>query len=241
MTSAACAFWGRWASPSRRRRGCGTTLPSAGPLPHCRHVVADGNGGVMITSLPGAVDMKPGSAARRSSAWLRASCAPTGARPRRTEPGSLVLTRPWPGMMLGVFQNETAFKDVYFPHPGRYLTGDGAYRDEDGYLWITGRIDDVINVSGHRIGTAEVESALVSYPQVAEAAGRGLPASREGRGHLRLRHGEGGHGLERRSALPAGRMCARASAPSPHPTTSTSRPARRRPQRQDHAPHPCAR
>ena len=74
------------------------------------------------------------------------------------------------------------FKDVYFPQPGRYLTGDGAYRDEDGYLWITGRIDDVINVSGHRIGTAEVESALVSYLQVAEAAVVGCPHPVKGEG-----------------------------------------------------------
>lgn len=139
-------------------------------------------GGVMITSLPGAVDMKPGSAALPFFGVAPRVVRPDGSEAAPNEPGSLVLTRPWPGMMLGVFQNETAFKDVYFPQPGRYLTGDGAYRDEDGYLWITGRIDDVINVSGHRIGTAEVESALVSYLQVAEAAVVGCPHPVKGEG-----------------------------------------------------------
>lgn len=85
-------------------------------------------------------------------------------------------------MMLGVYGNAKAHKDVYFPTPGYYLTGDGAYRDEDGYFWITGRIDDVMNVSGHRIGTAEVESALVSYSQVAEAAVVGYPHPVKGEG-----------------------------------------------------------
>ena len=85
-------------------------------------------------------------------------------------------------MMLGVYGNAKAHKDVYFPTPGYYLTGDGAYRDEDGYFWITGRIDDVMNVSGLRIGTAEVESALVSYSQVAEAAVVGYPHPVKGEG-----------------------------------------------------------
>nr|WP_270298346.1 AMP-binding protein [Eggerthella sinensis] len=105
-----------------------------------------------------------------------------GAEAGAGERGSLVVSRPWPGMMLGVYGNPTAYKDVYFPTPGHYLTGDGAYRDEDGYFWITGRIDDVMNVSGHRIGTAEVESALVSYPQVAEAAVVGCPHPVKGEG-----------------------------------------------------------
>ena len=85
-------------------------------------------------------------------------------------------------MALGVYRNDQAFKDVYFPTPGYYLTGDGAYRDEDGYFWITGRIDDVMNVSGHRIGTAEVESALVACLEVAEAAVVGYPHPVKGEG-----------------------------------------------------------
>ncbi len=85
-------------------------------------------------------------------------------------------------MTLGVYGNPKAFKDVYFPTPGYYLTGDGAYRDKDGYFWITGRIDDVMNVSGHRIGTAEVESALVAHPLVAEAAVVGYPHPVKGEG-----------------------------------------------------------
>ena len=93
-----------------------------------------------------------------------------------------MIARPWPGMMLGVHGNRDTFKNVYFPVPGAYLTGDGAYRDEDGYFWITGRIDDVINVSGHRIGSAEIESALVSCLQVAEAAVVGYPHPVKGEG-----------------------------------------------------------
>lgn len=139
-------------------------------------------GGVMITTIPGAVDMKPGSAALPFFGVQPKIVRTDGAQPRANEAGSLVIERPWPGMMLGVYNNEKAFKDIYFPTPGYYLTGDGAYQDEDGYFWITGRIDDVMNVSGHRIGTAEVESALISYPQVAEAAVVGYPHPVKGEG-----------------------------------------------------------
>ena len=139
-------------------------------------------GGIMITSIPGAVDMKPGSAALPFFGIEPRVIGADGAEADAGERGSLVLTRPWPGMMLGVYGNAKAHKDVYFPTPGYYLTGDGAYRDEDGYFWITGRIDDVMNVSGHRIGTAEVESALVSYSQVAEAAVVGYPHPVKGEG-----------------------------------------------------------
>ena len=139
-------------------------------------------GGIMITSIPGAVDMKPGSAALPFFGIEPRVIGADGAEADAGERGSLVLTTPWPGMMLGVYGNAKAHKDVYFPTPGYYLTGDGAYRDEDGYFWITGRIDDVMNVSGHRIGTAEVESALVSYSQVAEAAVVGYPHPVKGEG-----------------------------------------------------------
>lgn len=139
-------------------------------------------GGIMITTIPGAIDMKPGSAALPFFGIVPKVVRSDGSEAAANESGSLILSRPWPGMMLGVFSNETAFKDVYFHTSGCYTTGDGAYRDEDGYFWITGRIDDVMNVSGHRIGTAEVESALVSYDQVAEAAVVGCPHSVKGEG-----------------------------------------------------------
>ncbi|HIW77346.1 MULTISPECIES: acetate--CoA ligase [Gordonibacter] len=139
-------------------------------------------GGVMITTLPGAVDMKPGSAALPFFGVEPKVVRSDGTPAALGEPGSLVVTRPWPGMMQGVHGNEQAFKDVYFPTPGRYVTGDGAYCDEDGYFWITGRIDDVINVSGHRLGTAEIESALVSCAEVAEAAVVGCPHPVKGEG-----------------------------------------------------------
>lgn len=139
-------------------------------------------GGVMITTIPGAVDMKPGSAALPFFGIAPRVIGSDGEDTKPNEGGSLVISRPWPGMMLGVYNNPEAFKNVYFPMPGFYLTGDGAYRDEDGYFWITGRIDDVMNVSGHRIGTAEVESALVSVLQVAEAAVVGYPHPVKGEG-----------------------------------------------------------
>lgn len=139
-------------------------------------------GGVMITPIPGAIDMKPGSAALPFFGIETKVIDASGAEASCYEAGNLVVTRPWPGMMLGVYGNEKAFKDVYFPSSGYYLTGDGAYRDEEGYFWITGRIDDVMNVSGHRIGTAEIESALVSYPEVIEAAVVGYPHPLKGEG-----------------------------------------------------------
>jgi acetyl-CoA synthetase len=97
--------------------------------------------------------------------------------------GNLVITGSWPGQMRTVYQDHERFVQTYFSaYPGFYMTGDGARRDEDGYYWITGRVDDVINVSGHRMGTAEVESALVLHPQVAEAAVVGYPHEIKGQG-----------------------------------------------------------
>ncbi len=139
-------------------------------------------GGVMITSIPGAVNMKPGSAALPFFGVSPKVVNSDGSEAATGEKGSLVVSRPWPGMMLGVYGNPDAFKQTYFPMKGLYLTGDGAYRDEDGYFWITGRIDDVINVSGHRIGTAEIESALVGHKNVAEAAVVGYPHPVKGEG-----------------------------------------------------------
>ncbi|MET0503887.1 MAG: acetyl-coenzyme A synthetase, partial [Luteibacter sp.] len=110
--------------------------------------------------------------------------------------GNLVITDSWPGQMRTVYGDHQRFIDTYFKtYPGNYFTGDGARRDEDGYYWITGRVDDVINVSGHRIGTAEVESALVAHPKVAEAAVVGCPHDIKGQGiyaFVTLNAGENG-------------------------------------------------
>lgn len=128
-------------------------------------------GGICITPLPGAIPTKPGSATLPFPGIepdiLREDGTPTGVN----EGGYLIIRKPWPGLMRGVYGQPERFKETYWTKfPGVYLAGDSARRDEDGYFWLMGRIDDVIKVSGHRIGTAEVESALVSHPKVAEAA-----------------------------------------------------------------------
>lgn len=140
-------------------------------------------GGILITPLPGAMSLKPGSASFPfpgvELAILREDGTPVGTN----EGGYLVIKQPWPGLMRRVYGDPNRFKDTYFVRfPGVYTTGDGARRDEDGFYWLMGRIDDVINVSGHRIGTAEVESALVSHPKVAEAAVVGMPHDLKGQG-----------------------------------------------------------
>src|SRR5438874_10968532 len=153
-------------------------------------------GGILITPLPGAIAQKPGSATLpffgieptvvdEKGNVLEGACS-----------GNLCLSRAWPGIMRGVYGDPERFKTTYFStYPGRYFTGDGCRRDEDGYYWITGRVDDVINVSGHRIGTAEVESALVSHSSVAEAAVVGFPHDIKGQGiyaYLTLKQGQTG-------------------------------------------------
>jgi acetyl-CoA synthetase len=140
-------------------------------------------GAALISSLPGATPMKPGSATLPlpgiELAVLRDDGSPAGVN----EGGYLVIKRPWPGLMRGVYGDPERFKNTYFVRfPGVYTTGDGARVDEDGYYWLMGRIDDVINVSGHRIGTAEVESALVSHNKVVEAAVVGIPHEIKGTG-----------------------------------------------------------
>jgi acetyl-CoA synthetase len=128
-------------------------------------------GAIMISPLPGLTGTKPGSATRPLPGVSAALFDDTGA-PIAHGSGVLVLTRPWPSMLRTLYQDPDRFVRTYFSQfgPGVYFVGDGARRDEDGYFWITGRIDDVINVSGHRLSTAEIESALVSHPVVAEAA-----------------------------------------------------------------------
>jgi len=140
-------------------------------------------GGVMIAPLPGATDLKPGSATKPLPGVDPQIVDGDGVVQQGTAEGNLVIARSWPGQMRTVWGDHDRFFQTYFStFPGKYFTGDGARRDEDGYYWITGRVDDVINVSGHRMGTAEVESALVLHPKVAEAAVVGFPHDIKGQG-----------------------------------------------------------
>ena len=140
-------------------------------------------GGILIAPLPGATALKPGSATRPFFGVKPALIDPTGEVVEGAGEGYLVITDSWPGMLRTVFGDHERFKNTYFAnYEGLYFTGDGARRDKDGYYWITGRVDDVINVSGHRLGTAEVESALVAHPAVAEAAVVGFPHDLKGQG-----------------------------------------------------------
>ncbi|MCF8878878.1 acetate--CoA ligase [Hyphobacterium sp. SN044] len=140
-------------------------------------------GGALITPLPGATDLKPGSASTPMFGIQPDLVDTEGNFIKGAASGNLVLKTSWPGQMRTVYGDHQRFFDTYFStYPGLYFTGDGARRDEDGYWWITGRVDDVINVSGHRLGTAEVESALVAHPKVAEAAVVGFPHDIKGQG-----------------------------------------------------------
>jgi acetyl-CoA synthetase len=138
-------------------------------------------GGVIITPLPGATPLKPGSATFPFPGIEAEIIREDGTPVKANEGGYLTMKKPWPGLMRSVYGSPERFKETYFTRfPGVYSTGDGARRDEDGYFWLMGRIDDVIKISGHRIGTAEVESALVSHPKVAEAAVVGMPHNIKG-------------------------------------------------------------
>jgi acetyl-CoA synthetase len=141
-------------------------------------------GGIMITPLPGATPLKPGSATRPFFGVQPALVDEHGKVIESIEArGNLVITHTWPGQIRTVYGDHQRVIDTYYAmYPGFYFTGDGARRDADGYYWITGRVDDVLNVSGHRIGTAEVESALVLHPAVAEAAVVGYPHAIKGEG-----------------------------------------------------------
>ena len=140
-------------------------------------------GGILITPLPGAIPTKPGSATLPFPGVEPAVLRQDGSVADVNEGGYLVIKKPWPGLMRRVYGEPERFKNTYFiQFPGVYNTGDGARVDDDGYYWLMGRIDDVINVSGHRIGTAEVESALVSHDLVAEAAVVGMPHEIKGQG-----------------------------------------------------------
>jgi len=140
-------------------------------------------GGIMISPLPGAIGTKPGSATLPFFGVKPAIVDAEGTVQEGVAEGNLLITDSWPGQVRTIYGDHQRFIETYFSaYPGNYFSGDGARRDEDGYYWITGRVDDVINVSGHRLGTAEVESALVSHPKVAEAAVVGCPHEIKGQG-----------------------------------------------------------
>jgi acetyl-CoA synthetase len=151
-------------------------------------------GGILITPLPGAVDLKPGSATLPFFGVQPAIVDGEGRVLEGSAEGNLVLLDSWPGQMRTVYGDHDRFVQTYFStFEGKYFTGDGARRDEDGDYWITGRVDDVLNVSGHRMGTAEIESALVAHAKVAEAAVVGFPHDIKGQGvycYVTLQKGE---------------------------------------------------
>ncbi len=153
-------------------------------------------GGILITPLPGATPLKPGSATRPFFGVRPALVDDKGAFLEGAAQGNLVILDSWPGQARTIYGDHERFEQTYFSaYKNMYFTGDGCRRDEDGYYWITGRVDDVINVSGHRMGTAEVESALVSHPKVAEAAVVGYPHDLKGQGiycYVTLNAGEAG-------------------------------------------------
>jgi acetyl-CoA synthetase len=140
-------------------------------------------GGIMITTLPAAHDMKPGSAGKPFFGIVPELVDPDGKVLDGAASGNLCIARSWPGQMRSVYGDHDRFVQTYFSaYRGKYFTGDGCRRDEDDYYWITGRVDDVLNISGHRLGTAEIESALVGHPLVAEAAVVGYPHDIKGTG-----------------------------------------------------------
>ncbi|MBO0664257.1 acetate--CoA ligase [Jiella sp. MQZ9-1] len=153
-------------------------------------------GGILITPLPGATALKPGSATRPFFGVQPQIVDNEGAVLQGATEGNLCIIDSWPGQMRTVYGDHERFEQTYFAtYKNKYFTGDGAKRDEDGYFWITGRVDDVINVSGHRMGTAEVESALVAHPKVSEAAVVGYPHDMKGQGiycYVTLMEGEEG-------------------------------------------------
>jgi acetyl-CoA synthetase len=140
-------------------------------------------GGILISPVPGAVDLKPGSATKPLPGVRPLLLTPEGKVIEGAGEGVLVLADSWPGQMRTVYKDHARFEETYFStYPGYYFSGDGCRRDDDGYWWITGRVDDVLNVSGHRLGTAEIESALVAHHEVAEAAVVGYPHDIKGQG-----------------------------------------------------------
>ena len=138
-------------------------------------------GGIMMSPLPGAIAAKPGSCTKPLPGIIPAIVDESGKPVGKNQGGWLTIEQPWPGMLRGIWGDDQRYEEVYWSKvPGKYLAGDNARCDDDGYYWIMGRIDDVLNVSGHRLSTIEIESALVSHPQVAEAAAVGRPHELKG-------------------------------------------------------------
>ena len=199
-------------------------------------------GGIMIAPLPGAVALKPGSATLPLPGVSPLLVDASGQKLEGEAEGQLLLGQSWPGQARTIHGDHQRFRNTYFAlHPGTYTTGDGARRDAEGYYWITGRVDDVINVSGQRIGTAEVEAALDHHPSVVEAAVVGVPHDVKGRTrHLRLRHPARRRGRrafdDRRTRRHGAQDARRLRRARHHP--HRARPAEN-PLGQDHAPHPA--
>ena len=198
-------------------------------------------GGIMITALPGAIDLKPGSATLPFFGVQPALVDNEGKLLEGAAEGNLVILDSWPGQMRTVYGDHERFVQTYFStFPGTYVTGDGARRDEDGYYWITGRVDDVINVSGHRMGTAEVESALVAHPAVAEAAVVGYPHDIKGQGIYCYVTLTIDIEPSRGSAKGAGGLGQEGNRPDRQPGRDPVGPGPAQdPLRQDHAPYPA--
>jgi acetyl-CoA synthetase len=184
-SAAACACWDRWESRSTRGLALVPQRGRRGTVRYRRHVLADGDGRRDALVARRQTPMKPGAAG-----FPMPGIVPVWSNPEngtRLEgngvSGALCMATPWPGQARTIWGDHERFKQTYFSqYPGYYFTGDGCTRDEDGYYWMTGRIDDVLNVSGHRLGTAEVESALVAHEAVAEAGVVGYPHAIKGQG-----------------------------------------------------------
>ena len=198
-------------------------------------------GGILITPLPGAIAQKPGSATLPFFGIRPALVDNDGKLIEGVGDGNLVILDSWPGQMRTVYGDHQRFIDTYFAHfKGMYFTGDGCRRDADGYYWITGRVDDVLNVSGHRMGTAEVESGAGGAPESLGGRRRRLSARHQGSGHLLLRDADGGRRADGGAPQGASRLGQDRDRPDRLPRSD---PVRARPAedalRQDHAPHPA--
>ena len=198
-------------------------------------------GGILITPLPGATKLKPGSATRPFFGVIPQIVDAEGKELEGAGSGNLCIADSWPGQMRTVYGDHERFVQTYFStYIGRYFTGDGCRRDADGYYWITGRVDDVINVAGHRMGTAEVESALVAHPKVSEAAVVGYPHDIKGQGIYAYVTLMAGEAPDRRAAQGAGRLGAQGDRADRFARSHSvlARPAEDA-LGQDHAPHPA--
>ncbi len=198
-------------------------------------------GGILITPLIGATDLKPGSVTLPFFGIRPALVDTNGQTLDGPAAGNLVLLDSWPGQMRTLYGDHQRFIDTYFrTYPNTYFTGDGCRRDADGYYWITGRVDDVINISGHRIGTAEIESTLVAHPKVAEAAVVGFPHPIKGQRHLRIRDINYRRDTQRSTAPRTAHLGTQRNRSNRH-TRSRAMGIQppQNPLRKDHAPHPA--